>query len=205
MQLGPWLALTHCPFLGVLTPHHALLAPATPTMAIEGTRPLKPLCPSPALSGSHSLSPSCTAEIRADACPAQQKLCLGVPCPQGQARCWALCVLVSGDRLWAKGPVCAESGLPAPGRQVWPAHGHVSSQAPGGIWTCLLLGALPFTTWPCYLPECWHEGGQGLHGGRQAGWLWPSRGLQPRERSRPSSGEASGCSDTPRLRSCPTH
>lgn len=160
LQLGPWLALTHCPFLGVLTPHHALLAPATPTMVVEGTPP-EASVPLPCSVWLPQPQPFCTAEIRADACPAQQKLCLGVPCPQGQGPVLDTCVLVSGDQLWAEGPVCAESGLPAPGRQVWPARGHVSSQAPGGIWTCLLLGALPFTIWSCYLPES-----VGMRGGR---------------------------------------
>lgn len=160
LQLGPWLALTHCPFLGVLTPHHALLAPATPTMVVEGTPP-EASVPLPCSVWLPQPQPFCTAEIWADACPAQQKLCLGVPCPQGQGPVLDTCVLVSGDQLWAEGPVCAESSLPAPGRQVWPARGHVSSQAPGGIWTCLLLGALPFTIWSCYLPES-----VGMRGGR---------------------------------------
>lgn len=150
LQLGPWLPLTHCPSLRVLTPHRALLAPAAPATAVEGTPP-EASVPLPC-SGSHNLCLSCTAEIRADACQPSRSCVWGPQAPSAQARPGAVCALCA---LVFPG-LGAGSGLRAPcapGRQVWLAHGHVSSRGPGGIWTCLLLGALPFTTWPGYLPE----------------------------------------------------
>lgn len=89
LQLGPWLPLTHCPSLRVLTPHRALLAPALPATAVEGTPP-EASVPLPC-SGSHNLCLSCTAEIRADACQPSRSCVWGPHAPSARPGP-ALCV-----------------------------------------------------------------------------------------------------------------
>lgn len=150
LQLGPWSALTHCPSLGVLMPQCALLAPAAPTMAAEGTPP-EASVPLPCSVWLPQPLPFLHRGGPGRRLPSPAEAVSGGPTPpvpraRPGAEC-GYCVLVSGGRLWAEGPMCAESGLPAPGRQVWPARGPVSSQC--GIWTHRLLGALPITRQGC--------------------------------------------------------
>lgn len=117
--------------------------PPSPRRRLRG-HPLKLLCPSPALAPTTSAFPAPRRSGQMPASPAEAVS--GGPRPGAVCALWALVFPGLGAGSGLRAPC-------APGRQVWPAHGHVSSRGPGGIWTCLLLGALPFTTWPGYLPE----------------------------------------------------